>query len=65
MAGDVRLSVCIYPQRCELCPKKEGALKRTDSGGIVCVIMYTHIRNCVAVLYILSTTLAVIINYVE
>ena len=28
-------------QRCELCPKKEGALKRTDSGGwahVVCAL---------------------------
>lgn len=28
-------------QRCELCPKKEGALKRTDAGGwahVVCAL---------------------------
>ncbi len=30
-----------HTQRCELCPKKEGALKRTDSGGwahVVCAL---------------------------
>lgn len=26
-------SALLFPQRCELCPHKDGALKRTDSGG--------------------------------
>ena len=35
------LYVCTSSQRCELCPQKEGALKRTDSGGwahVVCAL---------------------------
>ena len=27
------MAVCVSLQKCELCPTKEGALKRTDSGS--------------------------------
>ena len=27
-------------QKCELCPRKEGALKRTDSGGKLLTVLY-------------------------
>lgn len=30
---DSDLMFPLYPQRCELCPHKDGALKRTDNGG--------------------------------
>ena len=30
---EVKQSVFVPLQRCELCPQKDGALKRTDSGG--------------------------------
>ncbi len=36
--------VCLlYPQRCELCPHKDGALKRTDNGGRISLLhTFTH-----------------------
>ena len=37
----------IPPQRCELCPKKEGALKRTDSGSWAHVVCALYIPEVV------------------
>ncbi|XP_045624895.1 protein AF-10-like isoform X4 [Procambarus clarkii] len=37
----------IFSQRCELCPSKDGALKRTDSGGwahVVCALYIPEVR---------------------
>ena len=37
----------IHAQRCELCPKKEGALKRTDSGSWAHVVCALYIPEVV------------------
>lgn len=29
----VLMQIILYTQKCDLCPKKDGAFKRTDSGG--------------------------------
>ena len=37
----------MFSQRCELCPSKDGALKRTDSGGwahVVCALYIPEVR---------------------
>lgn len=42
---DIRLFFVF--QRCELCPSKDGALKRTDSGGwahVVCALYIPEVR---------------------
>lgn len=42
----------VLPQRCELCPHKDGALKRTDSGGkcgdatASSLLFYVHFAPC-------------------